>query len=160
MNVVPYSESFHRDDKVAMKTTPCSESVVVSAIVLPTGVADNTTMPSQKNMAVPGATIFNMRESLGLSQRKFAMECRPELDHTTIRRVELNQGYTQDTLERLAATFSRLLQRKVRVEDFFLPPGLAKYAELPSDVKARIDDYVADAAIVHQYKNKGNPANL
>ena len=50
----------------------------------------------------PGVNVYILRNSKGWSQRNLADNCKPGLNHTTIRRIEQNNGYTQDTLERVA----------------------------------------------------------
>lgn len=81
-----------------------------------------------------------------MSQRQLAERCRPVLDHTTIRRIEQNQGFTQDTLERIAVVL------RVRVSDLFLPAELADWPKLTRASKDRIADQVADAVIAQRYR--------
>ena len=50
----------------------------------------------------PGVNVHYFREKAGLPMRKLGAMCKPPLEHTTIRRVEHNLGYTHDTLERIA----------------------------------------------------------
>src|SRR3972149_7173391 len=63
----------------------------------------------------PGVNVHRLRETKGLSMRELAQKCRPPLDHTTIRRIEQNKGFTKDSLERVARTLG------VRVIDLFCP---------------------------------------
>lgn len=63
----------------------------------------------------PGVNIHRLRETKGLSMRELAQKCRPPLDHTTIRRIERNEGFTKDSLERVAKILG------VRVIDLFCP---------------------------------------
>ena len=65
----------------------------------------------------PGVNVHRLRETKGWPMRELAQRCRPPLDHTTIRRLEYNNGYTQDTLERVAKALG------VRVVDLFCPKG-------------------------------------
>jgi len=96
----------------------------------------------------PGAHVHRVREALGLSQRGLADKCRPPLDHTTIRRVEHNEGYTQDTLERVAKALG------IQVYELFLPAELADWPSLPERARARLADGVQDAAAASRYRNK------
>jgi transcriptional regulator with XRE-family HTH domain len=84
-----------------------------------------------------------------MSQRALAEKCRPELDHTTIRRLELNQGYTQDTLERVARALG------VSIQDLFLPPELHGWAELPRRSRQRIAETIQDAAAAYRFRKSG-----
>lgn len=63
----------------------------------------------------PGVNVHRFREAKGWPMRELAQKCRPPVDHTTIRRLENNGGYTQDTLERVAQALG------VRVIDLFCP---------------------------------------
>lgn len=63
----------------------------------------------------PGVNVHRLRETKGLSMRELAQKCQPPLDHTTIRRIERNEGFTKDSLERVAKTLG------VRVIDLFCP---------------------------------------
>ncbi|MDH5548079.1 MAG: helix-turn-helix domain-containing protein [Gammaproteobacteria bacterium] len=103
------------------------------------------------NFDAPGSTVFRMREKLGWSQRRLAQECNPEIDHTTIRRVEHNNGYTQDTLERIASAFSRGYGRRLTVADLFIHPKIAEFNELPDAVQDRIAQGVHEAAIAYRF---------
>lgn len=67
------------------------------------------------NTVVPGFNIHRLRNEHGWSMRELASKCRPPLDHTTIRRLEYNEGYTQDTLERVAKALD------VGVPELFCP---------------------------------------
>lgn len=67
------------------------------------------------NTDVPGFNIHRLRNEYGWSMRELASKCRPSLDHTTIRRLEYNEGYTQDTLERVAKALD------VAVSELFCP---------------------------------------
>lgn len=81
--------------------------------------------------------------------RKLAEKCEPELDHTTVRRLERNEGYTQDTLERIAAALH------TTVESLFLPPALADWPALTPQNQARIAETIRDAATAQRYKTAG-----
>lgn len=72
----------------------------------------------------PGVNVHRLREAKGLSMRELAQKCRPPLDHTTIRRIERNEGFTKDSLERVAKTLG------VRVIDLFCPKSWQASEEL------------------------------
>ncbi|MEQ8495953.1 MAG: helix-turn-helix transcriptional regulator [Gammaproteobacteria bacterium] len=97
----------------------------------------------------PGCNIYRLRVEAGLSMRALAERCDPELDHTTIRRLERNAGYTQDTLERVAKALH------VSVETLFLPPELQDWPALSSQKQARIAESIRDAATAQRYKTTG-----
>ena len=63
----------------------------------------------------PGVNIYRLRSAKGWPLRKLAEKCRPPLDHTTVRRLEQNKGYTQDSLERVAKALG------VTVQELFCP---------------------------------------
>lgn len=63
----------------------------------------------------PGVNLHRLRSERGWSMRMLAEKCRPPLDHTTVRRLEYNQGYTQDSLERVAKALD------VTVPELFWP---------------------------------------
>lgn len=96
----------------------------------------------------PGVNVHRLRNQRGLSQRALADRCNPALDHTTIRRLEHNIGYTQDTLERVAKALG------VTVPELFLPPDLAGLVKLPDDVRARLAETINDAVIAYQAKRR------
>lgn len=97
----------------------------------------------------PGVNIHRLRHAHGLSIRALADRCKPPLDHSTIRRLEHNQGYTQDTLERVAKALG------VRVYELFLPPELAEWPTLPPEVRARLAESVADAVARVKSQKRG-----
>lgn len=94
----------------------------------------------------PGFNVHRHRSRLKLSQRALAEKCRPALDHTTIRRLELNRGYTQDTLDRVAHALG------VSIQDLFLPPELSEWAELPQKSRQRIAESIQDAAAAYRFR--------
>jgi len=105
------------------------------------------------NTEAPGVNIHRLRrEALNISQRALGDACTPALDHTTIRRLENNQGYTQDSLERVAVAFSKLLNAKIEVQDLFLPLELAEWPALPQSVKDRLAQGVQDAVTAARYR--------
>ena len=97
----------------------------------------------------PGGNIYRLRLEHGLSLRALAEKCVPELDHTTIRRIERNEGYTQDTLERVAKVFN------VTVQDLFLPQQLEQWPSLNAQTQERIAHSIRDAATAQRYKTTG-----
>jgi hypothetical protein len=106
--------------------------------------------PSKPARDVPGCNVHKLRVERKLSQRMLAERCRPVLDHTTIRRLEMNRGYTQDTLERVAVALGK------RVSDLFLPVELAEWGELPKEDRERLALNIRDAAAAYRYR-KGKP---
>lgn len=108
-------------------------------------------MPHTYNITdAPGVNIYRLRTEAQLSQRALADRCIPALDHTTIRRLERNLGYTQDTLERVAKVL------RVSVSDLFLPPELADWAKLAPPARARIAETIRDAALAGRYRKASN----
>ena len=129
-------------------------SGVVAAIVLPFRVAETTPhmqRPSVYKYTVtdpPGVNVHRLRNALGLSQRALAEKCHPTIEHTTIRRLENNLGFTQDTLERVAKAIG------VQVYELFLPPALAEWPSLPREAQVRLAEGVQDAALAARYRPK------
>ena len=68
----------------------------------------------------PGANVYYFRNKAGWSMRELAAMCKPPLEHTTIRRIENNLGYTQDTLEKIAKALG------VTVVTLFCRKGLSR----------------------------------
>lgn len=81
--------------------------------------------------------------------RALAERCDPELDHTTVRRLERGEGYTQDSLERVAKVLG------TTVEALFLPPELQDWPSLTPANRARIAETVRDAATAQRFKTAG-----
>lgn len=129
-------------------TTKRAPGGAVAAVVVPLSVGDDADMSESPYpygiIDPPGATVRRLRQALDMSQRRLAERCHPELDHSTIYRLERNLGYTQDTLERVAVALG------ISVQDLFLPPELAAYATLPEAVRDRIAATVADAAAAYR----------
>lgn len=96
----------------------------------------------------PGATVYRLRLARGWSLRNLADRTHPPLDHSTIRRIEHNEGYTQDTLERVAKALG------VRVADLFLPRELAEWPSLPAPVRSRLAESVRDAVEAIRYQTQ------
>lgn len=106
----------------------------------------------------PGVNVHALREEADMSQRELADRCVPPLSHTAIRRIEHNQGYTQDTLERLAVALGKALHRKITVAELFYPPEVSdwlnEYKTLPPEARARIVDMVHDAHAAYVYRKR------
>ena len=95
----------------------------------------------------PGVNVHRLRNTIGWTMRELAQRCYPPLDHTTIRRLEQNDGFTQDTVERVAKALG-----VIKWQDLFLPPELAEWPHLPKRVRARIVAFVKDAAVARRYR--------
>jgi transcriptional regulator with XRE-family HTH domain len=95
----------------------------------------------------PGATIHRLRTQRGWSQADLARHCRPPLDASAISRLEHNEGFTQDSLERVAAALGMPYQA------LFYPPELATYGRLPPEIRKRLADTIADAAAAYETRN-------
>lgn len=78
--------------------------------------------------------------------RGLADRCHPPLDHTTIRRLEHNMGYTQDTVERVAKALG------VEPNTLFLPHELAEWPNLSGQARARLAEAVSEAADAARYR--------
>lgn len=91
--------------------------------------------------APPGVNVHRLRNDHEWSQRELADRCKPALDHTTIRRLEYNEGYTQDTLERVAKALG------VTVPELFLPPELADWPRLSTPAQERLAEAITDARL-------------
>lgn len=144
-------------DSVAMRKNCTPLGGGVSAVVLPWCVAETTSMQREpvyayENTDPPGYNIHRLRRAADLSQRALGDSCIPALDHTTIRRVENNKGYTQDTLERIAVALSKRIGAKIEVQDLFLPRELADWPTLPEKVRARLAETIRDAAAAQEYR--------
>lgn len=101
--------------------------------------------------AAPGANIHRLRLARRWSIYDLARACRPELHASTINRAEHNQGYTSDSLHRIAAALG------VSVEALFYPPEIATYAALPPDVRQRLTDTIQDAAAAYETRRRTPP---
>lgn len=110
-----------------------------------------TSVYPYKGNGVPGENVHRLRTEREWSQRELADHCKPALDHTTIRRLEYNEGYTQDTLERVAVAL------RVRVADLFLPPELIGWSELSAKAKGRIEDAIDDALTAERARKTDKP---
>lgn len=110
-----------------------------------------TSVYPYKGKGVPGENVHRLRTDQDWSRRELADRCRPALDHTTIRRLEYNEGYTQDTLERVAVAL------RTSVSDLFLPPELAGWGDLSPKAKGRIEDAISDALVAEKVRKAEKP---
>lgn len=78
----------------------------------------------------PGTTIHYLRKIMGWSQRDLAERC--GLNHVTISRFEKNEGYTQDSLNKVAKAFG------VEVAVLFCPAEIAEVYRLPKKVREEV----------------------
>ena len=87
----------------------------------------------------PGETIYYLRKAKGWSQRTLAERCSPTLNHTTIRRLENNDGYQQDSLQRVAKALN------VKPEELFYPPEVADIMTLDKKSQDEIMSIIRSA---------------
>lgn len=137
-----------------MREPPRYNGGVVTAIVLPFRVAENTTMEKQrahttKYHEAPGINVLKLREERGWSLRELGHRCKPELDHTTIRRVEQNGGWTRDTIERVAHALGLK-----QYQDLFLPPELFAYSFLGPEAREKVASMIQDTSDAEQYRKR------
>jgi len=85
-----------------------------------------------KGKGKPGETVHYLRLARDWSQRELADRCEPPLDHTTVRRIENNDGYTKDSLTRVAKALS------VKTEELFYPKEVADVMIMPKTVRNEI----------------------
>lgn len=97
----------------------------------------------------PGRNIHRLRVAARLSMRRLAELCDHELDHTTIRRLERNEGFTQDTLERVAKVLG------VQLQELFLPDELQDWPSLSEKNRARIAETIRDAVTAQRFNRAG-----
>jgi transcriptional regulator with XRE-family HTH domain len=90
----------------------------------------------------PGATIHYLRKIMGWSQRDLGERC--GLNHTSIRRYELNEGFTQDSLEKVAKAFG------VEVAVLFCPPEVAEIYRLPKKAQTEVFAILKHIANIHR----------
>ena len=142
--------------RVDLRATQRTVFGVVRALTHPFRVAENA--PAMQRPSVypytitdpPGANVHRLRNAFGWSMRELADKCHPALDHTTVRRLERNEGFTQDTIERIAKAL-----KVPRWQDLFLPPELADWSHLPERARARLAEAVQDAASRYSTKKTG-----
>ena len=82
----------------------------------------------------PGATVHALRkQKYDISMRQLADKCDPPLDHTTIRRLENNNGFTKHTLEKVAKALD------VKESLLFYPPKVVEvFANLPPKLQEEV----------------------
>lgn len=96
--------------------------------------------------APPGINIYRLRIARGWSQGDLAKACRPPITPSNVSRIERNQGFTQDTLQRIAVALG------VDYQALFYPPEIAAYASLPRDVRDRLAGTIQDVAAAYDAK--------
>lgn len=97
----------------------------------------------------PGVNVNRLRNALGWPMRVLAARCHPAVDHTTIRRLEHNEGFTQDTVERVAKALG-----VTKWQDLFLPPELAitGWSFLTKRDQSRLAKSVQDANLARRHR--------
>ena len=99
----------------------------------------------------PGETVYYLRKAKGWSQRALAERCSPALNHTTIRRLEKNEGYQQDTLQRVAKALN------VKPEELFYPPEVADIMTLDKKSQDEIMSILRSVLSLHKNKKMTKP---
>jgi hypothetical protein len=97
---------------------------------------------------LPGATVHALRtRKFDISLRDLASRCQPQpLEHTTIRRLENNLGFTQDTTTRVATALGTI------PEVLFYPPKAAEVlVNLPRKLQIDVLN-IAEDGIVNAIK--------
>lgn len=97
----------------------------------------------------PGTTIHYLRKIMGWSLRDLGERC--GFDHTTIRRLELNKGYTQDSLSKVAKVFG------VEVAVLFCPAEVAEVYRLPKKVRGEALAVLKHIVSIYRRSEKGAP---
>ena len=97
----------------------------------------------------PGVNVNRLRNALGWPMRELAARCHPVVDHTTIRRLEHNDGFTQDTVERVAKALA-----VTKWQDLFLPPELAMagWSFLTKRDQSRLAKFVQDTNLARHHR--------
>jgi len=121
--------------------------VEISDYIADTLVMDSKAKNDNDVDAPPGVNIRRLREEQELSLRKLAKLCIPELVHTTIRRIENNDGWTRDTIIRLSKALG-----VNNHEDLFLPSELFNYSLLNIESKKRIAELVQESFDAELYR--------
>src|SRR3990167_6980146 len=96
-----------------------------------------------------GVNVHRLRNTLGWSMRELVARCHPAVDHTTIRRLERNEGLTQDTVERVAKALGI-----TKWQDLFLPPELAVagWSYLPKRDQSRLAKLIQDTNLARRHR--------
>lgn len=92
----------------------------------------------------PGVIIQYLRTYHGWSYQSLADKCKPTLSRSTIMRIEKNEGYTQDSLKRVAAAL------KVKTEELFYPEELAGILILDKKSKDKIMEKIYSMVSLHK----------
>ena len=94
----------------------------------------------------PGDNVFSLREAKGWSQRELAINC--SVDHTTIRRLENNLGYTQNTLQKAATALG------VKVDELFYSSDIKDIMALKKSKRKEIMSIVRSLLPTNSNINK------
>ncbi len=94
----------------------------------------------------PGANVYRLRNDKQWSQRELADRC--QCDWTSISRLENNQSWSRDLLERIAKTFG------INVSDLFTPPELAQIYTLSEPRRNAILSMLADAVAAQKAEDQ------
>jgi len=86
---------------------------------------------------------------MGWSQRELGERC--ELNHTSIRRLELNKGYTQDSLKKVAKVFG------VEVAVLFCPAEVAEVYRLPKKTREEVFAILKHAVNIYRQHEETVP---
>ena len=101
--------------------------------------------------APPGVNVNRLRMARQWSIYALADACRPPLSASAISRIERNEGYTSDSLHRVASALN------VPVEALFYPPEIAAYSRLPPDLRQRLADTIQDTAAAYDTRRRLPP---
>jgi len=99
----------------------------------------------------PGANIQRLRLARNWSIYRLADACNPPMSHSAISRIERNEGYTSDSLHRVASALN------VPIEALFYPPEIAAYSRLPPDLRQRLADTIQDTAAAYDTRRRLPP---
>lgn len=126
-------------------------NVSVSAVANKYAIKQNSRMKRESvypytETDPPGINVHRLREQKGWSLRDLADNCHPPIAHTTVSRLEKNRGFTQDTIERVAAALGST------PGDLWLPADLFDYRLLSTRQKDAITAMVQDLAAAHSRK--------
>lgn len=89
----------------------------------------------------PGATVHELRMAKDWTARQLAEKCSPPISHPTVTRLEQNQGFTWDTLKRVAKALG------VAPHELFWPKEVREVMRFPAKERA-----VAIEAAIHALK--------
>jgi transcriptional regulator with XRE-family HTH domain len=94
----------------------------------------------------PGATVYRLRAEKEWSQRELADRC--QCDWTSISRLENNQSWSRDLLERVAKAF------RISVVDLFAPPELAQIYILSEPRRKAVLSMLSDAVAAQKAEDQ------